>query len=326
MLKLIRLTTLAILLSTALTAQFPDSGLVVHYPLRMDGKDASGHGHHLTNKEVLFQPGGVRGLLDTHAYFSGQQACFYYNKSAHSNTFNLQNFTISLWARLDGMPNLYGNLFEFGETVFLRFFRPNDGGPWRLQGGYRHGTGLDWITHDFMYNTSGLFQSWHHYVLSSSFENGLNIMRLYRDGWLVSTEVELNHPFILYTFADSLLHIGGRPGIQALNLHGGIQDVFYYNRVLSGEEVLQLYNYTLEGPTSIHENHQAHPTAVFPNPTQDQLFLELKTEAPWRILDLLGRECQHGLFQPGMPIPVRDLAPGTYILEINGEAHRFVRE
>lgn len=152
-------------------------------------------------------------------------------------------------------------------------------------------------------------------------------MRLYIDGWLVSTEIETQHPFILYTFADSLLHIGGRPNTQVLNLHGGIQDVFYFNRVLQGDEVLALYHYTLEGPSGIHQYPNALLTPVpYPNPARDQLHLDLETQSPWRILDLQGRECQRGIFQPGLAIPVRDLIPGTYILQINGNAHRFTRE
>lgn len=303
-------TTLAMLSAFCALAQFPTDGLIVHYPLRDNANDASGNGHHLNNKNVTFVPGAVHDPTATHAYFSGNKSYLYYNKSAYHAIFNLQDFTISGWARVDTMPNLYGNIFEIGETTFLRFFRPSVGNR-RVQGGYRFGLGLDWITHNMFVESVPFLSDWHHYVLTSRFENDMNTMTLYLDGQFYDSFIEEDTPFILYEHPDSLLHIGGRPGANTLNLRGGLLDIFYYNRVLSPQEIGQLYQYTLDGPSQTNNPHTGWSFRLWPNPSNGVLHHNLPDGLDWNICDALGRSVMSGISN-STPLDISPLPPGWY--------------
>lgn len=308
-----------------LVGQIPMDGLVAHYPLRENGNDASGNGHHLTNVNVTFIPGAVHNPDALYASFSGTNSYMYYNKSQFNDSFNLQNFTISAWSRLNSIKNLYANIFEIGESNFLRYYLPGLGGM-RIQSGYRNGSGSKWITEDMFSAGFGFFNEWHHYVITSEVVSNGRFVSLFVDGNLELFSYNGLNYITLYQPADSLVHIGGRPETNLLNLDGGLLDVCYYNRILEEWEIQQLYDYTLEGPSSISDPLLTQEIKLWPNPAKGELYHNLEQGAPWKIYDVFGREVSRGI-SSGNAIDTSIIPGGMYFLV--GERMgfgRFVRE
>lgn len=72
---------------------------------------------------------------------------------------------------------------------------------------------------------------------------------------------------------------------------------------------------------------------VYPNPTVDALHIDgLQTAMQYRLIDVAGREWQHGALRAGNnEVPVPSLTPGLYLLELTDEqgyrtVHRIVKE
>jgi hypothetical protein len=295
-----------------LVGQIPMEGLVAHYPLRENGNDASGNGHHLTNVNVTFIPGAVHNPDALHANFSGTNSYMYYNKSQFNDSFNLQNYTISAWSRLESKENLYANIFEIGESNFMRYFLPVSG-DLSLQAGYRYGNGLNWVTENLTFEDFDFFNEWHHYVITSERSNNVRYLTLFVDGKLEFSKTVIFNLSVLYQPADSLVHIGGRPGTDLLNLNGGLLDVCYYNRILETSEIQQLYNYTLAGPSSISEPVVKHEIKLWPNPAKSELYHNLEQGAPWTIYDIFGREVSKGI-SSGDAIDTSTFPGGMYFV------------
>lgn len=308
-----------------LIGQIPMDGLVAHYPLRENGNDATGNGHHLNNVNVTFIPGAVHNPDALHANFSGTNSYMYYNKSQFNDSFNLQNYTISAWSRLESKENLYANIFEIGESNFMRYFLPVSG-DLSLQAGYRYGNGLNWVTENLTFEEFDFFNEWHHYVITSERSNNVRFLTLFVDGKYEFSITEFVNTSVLYQPADSLVHIGGRPGTDLLNLNGGLLDICYYNRILPTWEIQQLYNYTLEGPSSISDPVLTQEIQLWPNPTKGELHHNLEQGAPWTIFDVFGREVSRGI-SSGNAIDTSTIPGGMYFLVGDKMGYgRFVRK
>lgn len=67
---------------------------------------------------------------------------------------------------------------------------------------------------------------------------------------------------------------------------------------------------------------------IYPNPALDALHIDdLQTAMQYRLIDVAGREWQHGVLRSGNnEAPVRSLIPGIYLLELTDEhGYRTVR-
>ena len=81
-----------------------------------------------------------------------------------------------------------------------------------------------------------------------------------------------------------------------------------------------------EIPTSM-ENVSAHSIRVYPNPTQDALWLENTQGETIRILTLQGQLIETIQAQEGTTvIPVAQLQAGTYLLLIHSEIVKFIKQ
>ena len=66
---------------------------------------------------------------------------------------------------------------------------------------------------------------------------------------------------------------------------------------------------------------------LYPNPTQDKLFIDLISQSPLelealKIYNLNGELVKHGKFQPAVPLSLADLKNGMYVVtgeNVNGE-------
>lgn len=149
-----------------------------------------------------------------------------------------EDLTISAWFRIDGLNQDWQGLLAHGEDSDWRISRRRRENGISYAGGTADNPGAG-ITPDV---NDG---AWHHVVAIT--ENGVST-RIWIDGRLVNTSTGAP------TIADNgsgALYIGGNPQAYPDNTdanqfrpwNGGIDDVALWNRVLSDEEIGQIYSF-----------------------------------------------------------------------------------
>ncbi|HUH74117.1 MAG TPA: T9SS type A sorting domain-containing protein [Chitinophagales bacterium] len=79
--------------------------------------------------------------------------------------------------------------------------------------------------------------------------------------------------------------------------------------------------------TSINENsNQNHSIPIYPNPTQNQLFIstDYQFSSRYQIFNLAGSQIISGQIQPNQSIDVNQLSQGMYILQLTGNDGKYI--
>jgi hypothetical protein len=70
-------------------------------------------------------------------------------------------------------------------------------------------------------------------------------------------------------------------------------------------------------PTKVNTISSAPTLHIYPNPTNDILYIDIVYNASYRMLSIVGQEIKEGTLNGGHnSIPVQSLPPGIYMLEI----------
>jgi hypothetical protein len=248
----------------------PTNGLVFHLPLNGDvhGMDVTANDYHFVVQNQNYEVGLTGDDFEA----------FLHNGTTTSiaRTFNLsdlqamnQVFTLGMWVRVDQFPNLYSNLFEMEQNHFLRIAAPagdivhfeygflDENGNYRLFGG-----------------TAGPFQmpldrnlfrtKWMHVALVSNMlpDNSRDVS-LFINGELLGGN-NFSAPSVPHFTGNAPFTIGSRNGATNMTMSGLIQNVVWYNRVLSGVEIQALSCYVNaditeeEGVLSVNDGMYAY--------------------------------------------------------------------
>lgn len=226
-----------------ITAQIPTNGLVAYYPFDGDAKDKSGNGN----------DGIVYGASLTTDRCGRQDSAYYFNGSDYiyvrsSNNFNLNNFTFSVWIKIETYPpysviasaTSAASIFEIGSIPYGNYGTGLGIG----HSGYATNSGCT-VTSG---NADGTFEgftkdplpdlnTWYNIVITRS----NSFVKLYVNDQLSYSEATKGlNPF----FNNPLeIFIGTRcEFFQYFN--GSIDDLMIFNRVLSDTEIASLYNMT----------------------------------------------------------------------------------
>ena len=276
------LLAIIILFSTSFNAisQDLDNGLVGYFPFNNTAIDKSGN----------CNSGFVNAAEPTTDRFGNNKAAYYFD----GNTFQYiqipggdfygPNFSYSVWAYAETLPavgdfqdvlSIGGDLWQ-DQSIQIR----NDG---------YGGTSYNYDESNFVLysNIPSPLNQWVHLVMTRSDEN----VKLYQDGVLVDI---INNPTNLYPFfsTNNTAFIGMRHNFTK-GFQGKIDDLRIYNREITEEEVIALYNdnnpehfcYTYISVTDtllIDANIVSYNPVqydiqlkVYPNPTKDHLVIEI---------------------------------------------------
>jgi hypothetical protein len=204
----------------------PTNGLVGWWPFNGNANDESGNGNN----------GTVNGATLTADRNGVANKAYSFNSSsyiavAHNNTFNMQQATWSVWVKKNSSTTGNG-MYIFGKRDNAQhqvtFCAGNTG---NMQIGWASGQAIG-------INGGNIVSSWHMLTITYDQTIPSSNVSFYYDGILQGTSTI--QPF-------SFLNGDLRFGIEVNNsywqaFNGLIDEGLIYNRVLSGSEILQLYN------------------------------------------------------------------------------------
>jgi phage tail protein X len=158
--------------------------------------------------------------------------------------------------------------------------------------------------------------TWQHNVLSISNDS----IKMYIDG---QRQWSYYKGFIT-TFTSDSIYIGVSGNTTYFgNLHGSVDDIRVYNRMLTDIEVDSLFDEPNPNAVGINETNSNEKTvSIYPNPATNQLNVvtHVATNSPYRIFDIYGRTVANGNIQgSSMVLNIEELTPGTYFLRIEDQ-------
>ena len=293
-----------------------DSGLVACYPFNGDANDFSGHNNH----------GTVYSATLTQDRFGNPNSAYHFNGA--SSYIEIQNFdslvqsdeiSISFWcivyngvrahAQFQAQPD------DLSDRFCISIHYNHNGVPstfWDY-GDIDSGGRFDTINIPFI-------SQWEHYVFISSASQ--NVMKEYRNGMLLKSE---NHHGTIVNKSRTLWIGKGSP---LLCVEGDIDDIRFYNRVITPEEVQSLY---AENPaclnTNIHELDNSESLFIYPNPSQGSFNIDFNEpihNSSVKIINTLGKDVYEMFigsdFKQTLQIASDKLSKGFYfVLVSNGE-------
>jgi|ERR1039457_4624244 hypothetical protein len=231
--NIIKTPSLAVLIGLIMAVSghaqsFLTNGLVSYYPFNGNANDAFG-----TNN------GTVQGAVLTTNRFGVTNAAYHFNGSSSyidlGRPTNLQfysNFTLSAWCLVSGgsaqnpriISYCWGNGYEL------------------LTQGNGSSRAFQFISGNYSFNTTSNYSQGIWRAVATVYTNG--ICYFYVNGALVNSGA--NHAPVSFT---NNLHIGNNSGTTSWDWWGGsIDDIRFYSRALSTNEVQMLYQYEAGGP------------------------------------------------------------------------------
>ena len=328
--KLIMITIVLALSSKSVMAQVPSyvatNGLVGYWPFNGNANDESGNGNNGTNN----------GATLTSDRFGNSNSAFYFSSSAcntridaNINTSSIQSgLTISLWINKSGDGCLSPRVFEFysgsGGPTDAFMIWPNNG---NTSFGSITSTNT-FVSSSFTPEPNGI---WFNLIYTNDGSNG----RFYKNGILFQTI-----PSSGMVTLNGNLAIGrmNHPAFDAFN--GKIDDFGIWNRALTQEEIVGLYNAqaagceTLvinSGPLSFNPPVYQSTVTIYPNPANDQITIDcgnLANVAGWsiKIVNAIGQEVFTGAMNtPQYVVPLNSWSgQGLYFVKIYDASNNLV--
>lgn len=158
---------------------------------------------------------------------TGNQAYIVVGGNENDFDFAGSDMSISMWYTTESLYTQWQALAAKGE-----------GGAWRLHRSSNSGTLLN-FSGGGNFNGDGELEqqsgSWHHVVITH--EDGV-VTRMYVDGSLVGSNPSAGS----ITANSAAMQIGGNPGASGRGWDGKLDDVAVWNRVLTTDEIADLYN------------------------------------------------------------------------------------
>jgi len=256
-------------------------GLIAYYPFNGNANDESGHGHDgVVHGATLTED--MCGRADSAYWFDGTDTC--YIEIENDGDFDIQHFTISAWVKWEsGSPiHSFGGIFTNGYMI----------DHYSLVAGSLFVR--NWINYphspddEFIVNTSVLQDGNFHFLVATY--NG-SVRKLYIDGFLLDS-MEFSEVIDYSTSENCFIGVNFPGGHDAFR--GIIDNVRIYNRALSPDEVLALYEceYCKTGITE--QKGTAKPTqlsiSVIPNPFNASCKIIIDAPQPGEatIYDIVG--------------------------------------
>ncbi len=310
--NIICIVLLGFLLNFKLFSQIPNfvptDSIVGWWPFNGNANDESGNNNH----------GTIFNTILTEDRFGNPNACYQFDVNKYisvvdNNFFRDSNFTISYWFYQDSLNYDYTNR---GGVFF------GDSGP---------GSISILLNKDYKYiracsniiSASGndIFpiNNWYHVVLVHDGSNALN--KVYINNEL---EYETNITEICFTQNISYLLFGKNYFTVSADYHQGkLDDIGIWNKVLNENEITNLFYESINANVS---EEIIKPNFLFPNPSSDFIYFNLKTKKQIVIQDINGKLISKELYSISEnQIDIQKLNKGIYFLIIDAVRYRIVK-
>jgi uncharacterized protein (TIGR02145 family) len=228
------------------------NGLLAFYPFCGNANDQSGNNNN----------GTVNGATLTSNRFSEINNSYFFNGSNNyidlPAVFNSPSFTLSVW----GNSDVASSFCSPCHVLFSKISNPNVNNNFELRGPnefiYGDGTGNGSNFNLLLFDGNNLsLGDWYHIVVR--YDAVTKQASIYLNGILRNTSTG----GALSNIINQAASIGARPGTRELPFYGKIDDVFFYNRIITDSEVVQLYNL---GSTISWSTSESSPLiSVLPN-------------------------------------------------------------
>ena len=265
-----------------LPSYLPTNGLVGWWPFNGNANDESGNGNNGTVNGTNYV--NDRNGINNSALFQNNNNSYVKTQSKISNSAN--NFTISFWA-FPNQIDLVKNQGTTGNEGYgtMPIIHPAHGSNWGSQSmnagvGINVGTNqIQVVEHTHLFIGSPLVYStqitgWNHFVLVYEQHQP----KLYMNGSLVAfglvSSIQNVHPSSGFcsVYAQSGFGRSFSPnGTPVGNYNGSFDDIAIWNRVLTPQEIINLYNGYNVG---IEEENEVDGLKIFPNPANNHITID----------------------------------------------------
>lgn len=327
--KSLLLTVLAILGFTAVTmaqnvpSYVPTNGLVGWYPFTGNANDESVSGNHAT----------VNGAVLTNDRFSNPNAAYSFdgiNDYLHGNasTFPTENRTISLWMYTTNMNESSPGMQVFGyggglcgQSWLMQMDNPTPYTSFFTENSYEVSLGCNnWLT-ALPFGANGTptnpNSNWQHWVIT----NSLTGIELYVNGnysggmtTSISGTGVTGKKYFIGACPDST----GTLAYQDAYLkhwNGVLDDIGIWNRALTQQEIMALYN---GDEVSVTELSEGKSFTIYPNPTKNIINIKVNKEdlgLPIKLFDNYGKVVLSKIIdQADINLDLKNLADGIYFI------------
>ncbi len=310
------------LLSASLFSQ--TEGLVAYYKFENTVADSSGNNR---NGTIFGSPTYVEGIDGKALNFDGEND---YVRILNSNNLVLQSFTISAWVKWEGTPNADGSW-----GIVSNWYGGSDYQHYGLRMGtiapgipfnhaaffYDDGTEWDWV---YGYKEELSDGNWH--LITGVLESGA-YAKVYFDKYLVgedttSIPTEINPTGDLFIARDG--HGDGLATHPCDRWNGSIDEVKIYNRVLTHDEIIDVYENT---PTSANTLEKASKCTIYPGKTKGFFRVYSESMQQIKVFDITGKNVLN--IKPQNTTEQIDLShqsKGIYFVNIISKAKHEVKK
>jgi hypothetical protein len=309
------LSTLLIVITSAVFAQIPKDSLKVTYLFNGNTDDASGN-----NKNATINGSGITLTTDRS---NNSNSAYYFDGSGGTIEANIGQFadevSVSFWYRADAQPEPYPHFFDYGDYrlrchimsgsiynatdrngIYVESYNPS---ATEIRGGQKPGE-----------------DKWTHIVVT--FSKSANELKLYVDGSLdkqksvASNDLDLNDGIIVFGRVRS----GAASQTNLTRFKGKLDDIFIYNKILTQTEINALNNGDNVASTEEVDSEKAK-FSVYPNPTSTSLNISttLKENTTYTLTDVTGKTISQGKVTSS--IDISTFTNGFYLLYLysNGQ-------
>jgi hypothetical protein len=284
----------------------PTNGLEGWWPFNGNANDESGNGHN----------GTVMGATLTTDRFGAANSAYNFTGSRivtnYIGVLGTAARSISFWYNFNTVNNSndlwllagYGGTGSCGGGF--------DCISWN---GVNNNIGDDIRCSDAIYNTNSGVSNWHHYVATYDISFGIYTqnVKIYDNGVLQTNPTIMCCVFALNTVQNPPLQFGGN-GNGPNYMDGKLDDIGFWNRVLTQSEITALYNASV----GINEigNHSLLP--VFPNPITNELNVKINSNELSEIIlyDISSRKLVQEKFTNSVSLNTEQIAKGVYVYEV----------
>lgn len=268
-------------------SQIPTDNLLAYYKFENTVEDASGNNRHGT---ISGNPTYTLGVDGQALDFDGIND---FVQILNSNDLVLEDFTISAWVRWDGDPEAEGSWAIisnwYGGSTYEHYgLRMGTIEPGILFNHavifYDDGSAWDWV---YGYKEEISNVGWH--CITGVVEAGVS-GKIYLDGYLVgedytSIPTQINPTGDLYIARDGYGD-GSTAPVERWN--GAIDEIRIYNRVLTEEEIIDIYEDT---PTLVKRiDNQDNQISILPNPSNGLFSVKAKGLEKVEVYNITGKQ------------------------------------
>jgi hypothetical protein len=335
--KLLIIAMVFALSSQSIMAQVPSyvptNGLVGYWPFNGNVNDESGNNNNATSVGVSLSQDRFGNASSAYS-FNGVN-CVWQKITTPNTIDNLNAYSVSVWYKTDDIFKNYQTILNsfphnyidvtlnYCSQTSICSFVGNGASPWIIGGP----SNLWEINNDL---------SWHNLTVVKTTTN----IKYYIDGVLKKTTLissGLNVGSFVMNFG-SISILGGSACYETFK--GSLDDIAQYNRALTPEEIVGLYNAqaagceTLvinSGPLSFNPPTYSSTVTIYPNPANDQITIDcgnLANVAGWsiKIVNAIGQEVFTGAMNtPQYVVPLNSWSgQGLYFVKIYDASNNLV--